>query len=219
MLAGYTDWQGHYAPWEHANESLLGRASQQDRACAIFQLRRALEFRDKALRSTYPLEKIAGSGKKAHWEILSELNIVLPIMREKLIRLRDDIAHEYVKSPPDVERCQEYSEFVWYFLKSTDHLLSSPIGTLGFDSPGRQGGYDITFSLEDWTISLSGKFDVKLITQAQRQDDLEVEIFKAELSGERVYFKTHLHTHKGSYCRMSRASMLKLLKVYFSTRY
>lgn len=219
MLAGHTKWQGHYAPWEHANKSLLGSASHEDRACAILQLRRALEFRDKALKSVYSPEKIVISEKKKYWELLSKLGIVLPIMRKKLVDLRDIIAHEYMESPPNVERCQEYSEFVWYYLKSTDHLLSSPIGTLGFDDAGCQGGYDVTFSLENWATNLSGEFDVRLITQAQKQDDIEIEVFEAQLSDERVYFKIHPHTRNGSNCKMSRASMLKLLKIYFATKY
>jgi len=219
MLPGHTDWQGHYAPWEHANESLSRRASEQDRASAIFQLRRALEFRDKALRSVYSLDKIPGLGRNAYPGILSDLNITLPIMRRKLIDLRNEVAHDHTKSPPEIDRCREYSEFTWYFLKSTDHLLSSPIGTLAFDSLSDRGSYSIDFNLENWIINLTGVFDLTLLMQKEGHDDIGVDIFKVQLHNKRVYFESNPHTLEGSNLIINQSSMLKLLKMYFAVRY
>jgi hypothetical protein len=64
MGAGDPHWQKHYEPWSHANTSLAETASEQDRASAIFQLKRSLEFREKSLNNVYGFDGMPGVGKR-----------------------------------------------------------------------------------------------------------------------------------------------------------
>src|ERR1700730_8066613 len=127
MLPGRSDWESHYDPWKYANDCLADGALEQARTSAIFQLRRAVEFREKELKSIYSFDKIPGfEGTKDHKisKILLDLQIFLPIMRKQLIDFRNAVSHDPAKKPPDLNRCRKLAEFTWYFLKSTDHLLS-----------------------------------------------------------------------------------------------
>src|SRR6516165_6599061 len=134
-LNGRSSWESHSEPRNDANDRLADGASEQARAVAILQLRRAVEFRDKVLRDTYSLDKIPGFPKTSYYKILLDVQVILPIMRKHLIDIRNAISHDDTEKPPDLHRCRELAEFTWYYLKSTDHLLSSPIATLDFDSP------------------------------------------------------------------------------------
>jgi hypothetical protein len=127
MGLGDPQWKRHYEPWNHANGSLLETASEQDRASAIFQLKRSLEFREKALNSVYGFDKMPGIGKRGVPSSLEMFNIVLPIMRKVLTDVRNDVTHDSSKPPPEIHRCKKLAKFTWYFLKSTDHLLSNSI--------------------------------------------------------------------------------------------
>jgi hypothetical protein len=64
MGGGDPHWERHYEPWNHANTSLVEAASEQDRVSAVFQLKRSIEFREKALNSVYGFGKMPGVGKK-----------------------------------------------------------------------------------------------------------------------------------------------------------
>jgi hypothetical protein len=58
-------------------------------------------------------------------------------------RLRNSIEHQFAKAPTK-KRCQELLDFVWYFLRSTDNLLLSPMS-----------GYYIEQVLDDIYLSIS----------------------------------------------------------------
>ena len=133
MVNGRSAWERHYDPWKDAQDRLADGASEEARASAIWQLRRAVEFRDKAFKVTYPFDKIPGFNERTYHKLLLDLEIILPIMRTTLVNIRNSISHDETEKPPNLDRCREFSEFTWYYLKSTDHLLSSPIGTLAFD--------------------------------------------------------------------------------------
>ena len=207
------DWKAHYNPWEHANGSLTANASEQDRACALFQLRRALEFRDTALTNIYSLDKVPGFGKAAYPRIFSDLKIVLPVMRKKLIDLRNEVSHDYMKEPPDVSRCHEFAEFTWYFLKSTDHMLSSPIGSLNFqDAEQDRSSLEIHVDPGTWSMHVDGALHAKFVSLNKVDDGVQVIVNRAYLYDDFVYFF-------GSACTMSRNTMLRFLLLYFGTIY
>jgi len=49
-----------------------------------------------------------------------------PIMFQKLIDIRNAVEHEDAP-PPDHNDCLSFLEFVWYFLRSTDHLVRESV--------------------------------------------------------------------------------------------
>ena len=71
------DWQRQYEIWAHADRALSGASpSEQDIACALFQLNRAVDFRDKLLDAAYAFKKVPNrSGKNKH-EIMESLGII-----------------------------------------------------------------------------------------------------------------------------------------------
>jgi len=204
---------------------LSGRASEQDRASAILQLRRAIDLRDKALKSAYSLDKIPGLGKSTYPKILSDLCVVMPLMRRKLIDIRNEVAHERVEPSVDLGRCLEYCEFTWYFLKSTDHLLSSLICALDFDSRTDPCEFTLSFDLADWSVELVGRFNLGDILRANRGHDIRIEATGIFVEGDFAYPRGQRsprntpNSERSVSCVFDQETMLKLLHIYFSVRY
>jgi len=73
MLCGRSSWKSHYDPWKDANDRLADGAPEQASASAILQLRRAVEFRDKALKDTHSFDKIPEFEGIAYHKILLDL--------------------------------------------------------------------------------------------------------------------------------------------------
>jgi hypothetical protein len=211
---GDPHWERHYEPWKHANASLGEAASEQDRASAILQLKRSLEFREKALNSVYGFDKMHGIGKKGIPASLEMFNIVLPIMRKVLTDVRNDVTHDFSKQPPDLYRCRELAEFTWYFLKSTDHLLSNSIQALEFDDyQNRAGGVRFDIKPNTWKMKLAGAVTRNLFSLVETPDSFRV-VFGRQVSVWKgsVSFKDAAVTAGGDLMR-------DFLKIYFSIIY
>jgi hypothetical protein len=213
MLFGVPDWKGHYEPWQHANETLKkNQTTEQDRASAILQLRRAVEFRENALRLFYGLDQIPATTKNT---VLTDLQIVQPIMRDELRRLRNMVAHEYGAALPDVRRCREFAEFTFYFLRSTDKLLDSPVGVLSFDGPEDAGSFMMNIKPGTWTMSIEGELYRGLVSEKPDDKDIEVTIWRADIYKDKVYFKHNGFGGDASLCAMNGEMKTRLIKIYF----
>jgi len=113
-----------YEILEHAESILRDSDSALHRGDCITNLKRAINHRLKSLNELYRFDEIFKNKKpKRLLEQLALLGIIKPMMLEKLILIRNEIEHED-KQPPSKERCQEFTELSWYFLKSTDRLVS-----------------------------------------------------------------------------------------------
>lgn len=110
----------------------------------------------------YGLDQIPGTTKNT---VLTDLQIVQPIMRDELRRLRNMVAHEYGAALPDVRRCREFAEFTFYFLRSTDKLLDSPVGVLSFDGPEDAGSFMMNIKPGTWTMSIEGELYRGLVSE------------------------------------------------------
>jgi len=213
MMFGQSDWKGHYEPWQHANETLKkDQTSEQDRAAAILQLRRAVEFRENALRLFYGLDQIPGTTKKT---VLTDLQIVQPIMREELRLLRNLVAHNYGATLPDVRRCREFSEFAFYFLRSTDRLLDSPVGGLSFEGPDDKGSFLLNVKPGSWAMFIAGEFYRGLVSEKPDNKNIEVTIWRADVFKEKMYFRSNGYGGDASLCSMNEEMKARLIKIYF----
>jgi len=115
-----SEWKIPHEGWRHAENILKNDAEKYHRIDAIATLKRAIDYRVKDLGAKYNLKGIGPEWKKKNkYEILAHFNIIKPIMLKKLLVIRNRIEHEH-SAPPSLEACLELSEFVWYFLKSTD---------------------------------------------------------------------------------------------------
>jgi hypothetical protein len=117
------EWFRAYEIWEHADLILQQTCNKFHLIDAITSLKRAVNHRLRLLDKLYKFKRIPIKEKPSELlQILHYMDIVRPIMVEKLIQIRNAVEHEDA-SPPDYEACKVFSEFVWYFLRSTDNLV------------------------------------------------------------------------------------------------
>lgn len=101
-----------------------GAVASADRADCISNLRKCLTHRLQLLEKLYGLRRIAESGKsRPYLQILAEFGVVRPVLLERLLRVRNAIEYRDAQ-PPTVARCKEFVDLLWYFLRSTDAILS-----------------------------------------------------------------------------------------------
>ncbi|MBQ4847933.1 hypothetical protein [Pseudoalteromonas sp. MMG005] len=110
--------------WNHARSCLeRDNPSEFDRSDSIGWLKRAMNQRLKLIEYIYSLKNFAlPTSPKGYLEYLATLNIVRPFMLKTLMAVRNDIEHNDA-TPPDIERCLELLDLVWYFIRSTDELV------------------------------------------------------------------------------------------------
>lgn len=112
-----------YSIWGHANDKLNGDCTEFDRIDVVTTLKRSVTQRVSALKKAYGFNLLPLAGKpKRDLDILHRLGLIRPLMLRSLIEIRNALEHEDV-TPPDHKDCLALTEFVWYFLKSTDPLL------------------------------------------------------------------------------------------------
>lgn len=114
------EWRMHYEILDHANYLLDIEKSDHDRACAVFQLNRAVELRDKFLGRIYHFRRIKSFRGLGQSEIMEQLDMIKPMLKGKLDSIRNRVMHKANESAPPIQVCHELSEFVWYFLRVTD---------------------------------------------------------------------------------------------------
>ena len=117
------EWYRAYEIWEHADVTLQKACNEFNLIDAITTLKRAIDHRLRLLNKLYKFKKIPIQEKPSDLiNILHYLDIVRPIMVEKLIQIRNAVEHEDAP-PPNCNTCKVFSEFVWYFLRCTDNLV------------------------------------------------------------------------------------------------
>lgn len=155
-LADLEDWKRQYEIYRHAESILDNRPGEHDLACAIFQLNRAIDFREKHLNKQYSFRKIPGlHGKKQH-EAMSDLGIIKPVLKSKLDKIRNNVMHTAGYPTPKISEVTELLEFTWYFLKSTDLIASRTAETLLFNGASEYW-LEVSFNLPSWEIELRGR--------------------------------------------------------------
>jgi hypothetical protein len=101
-------------------------------------LRRVVGRRVKELKEIYELRKLpTGVKPKYDLELLEYFGIIRPFMLKRLIDLRDSFEHED-SSPPPTDECLMFADLAWYFLRSTDVLVTSMVFEVEFSKPGME---------------------------------------------------------------------------------
>jgi hypothetical protein len=169
------DGKPHYEIWKHADRLLSAvDPSDQDLQAAIIQLDRAVDFRQKLLNEIYHFEKLPGMRKKNVYEITVELGIVKPLMKARLAGLRNKLMHNNAAKQPDVAACRELSEFAWYYLRSTDYLLTDTVCAISLELLPR-GRLQIDFRFDPWSVWLNGWVPREALSDGCSDDYFEVE--------------------------------------------
>ncbi len=120
-------WRRPYRIFGHADQILQKDTTDFDRVDVITTLKRAVDNRIRLLNEIYKFKLIPIKNKPSKAiEILCYLGIIRPIMVQKLIYIRNAVEHEDAP-PPDHNDCLSFLEFVWYFIRSTDHLVRESV--------------------------------------------------------------------------------------------
>ncbi|WP_256761273.1 hypothetical protein [Cohnella sp. WQ 127256] len=194
-----------YIIWEHSRVLIEEATNDLQLSDGILNLKRSLNQRLKLIEDTYSFKKIDILNKpKGYLELLERYGIVRPYLMKNLLTIRNDIEHNDAP-PPDINRCKELLDVVWYFLKSTDgivQLVKEAIFDL-FDNKGRETNYgfqiEIDYDTTPISIKLIGWFPSDLLSNTSQQDYFQVfvEIFHGkEHWGNDKYHEDKLDTDK-----------------------
>ncbi|MBF0724790.1 hypothetical protein [Enterococcus gallinarum] len=117
--------QRAYDIWNRANDLVKKNDSPFDLTDGITNLKRSINHRLKLIEEIYHFKKIDFPEKpKGYLELLESYSIVRPYLMKTVMEIRNHIEHNDTP-PPNHQRCKELVDMVWYFLKSTDSLVSS----------------------------------------------------------------------------------------------
>lgn len=152
-----TGWERAYELWEHAEDILAKPQTEAYLADAITNLKRAVNHRISILQETYHFDKIPGyEAPRRSLEQLAYWGIIRPSMLRQLTDIRNAIEHENA-TPPGQQRCLEFLDLVWYFLRSTDILCTSVPGDLEAQELDSARGLTISLkSTSPWRVEFSG---------------------------------------------------------------
>ena len=167
------DWEHSYSFFCHS-EKLLSYATENHFLIdAISNLKRAVDHRIKHIAKTYKLKKTACYAlKKNIWDTLAELELIKPVMLGKLIEIRNTVEHKFT-DPPSQARCIELSEFVWYFLRSTDSI-SKLVSEGPYLEDSNNSIYYNGNPANEWKSIVTADLSNKLISTCPKADYFEV---------------------------------------------
>jgi hypothetical protein len=178
------EWKKAYSDWSHAERTLSTASTEFHLIDVVTSLNRALTHRVKTLADLYSFKRIPIREKPD--KVLDQLEyfgIIRPLMLNRLIGVRNTVEHEYV-SPPQSDKCGEFVEFIWYFLRSTDVLANRIVDSLQIKFPGENDDY---FCLElrtgpsnKWRYEIGGAIRSPLVSAEQKANHFRVALTKQQ---------------------------------------
>jgi hypothetical protein len=116
-------WRRAYEIWEHSRGLIENSKDDFNLVDGITNLKRSLNQRLKLIEDLYHLKTINFVNKPiGYLETLENYGLVRPFIVKNLFDVRNDIEHNDA-IPPSKEKCREWLDVVWYFLKSTDSIV------------------------------------------------------------------------------------------------
>lgn len=168
MVYANEQWRRPYDIWAHADQIFQRQNSEFHRIDGITTLKRAVDNRLNLLKEIYKFRNIPIKDKPSDiLEIMGYLGIIRPIMLQNLINIRNKVEHEDAP-PPALPECLYFLEFVWYFLRSTDHLVRNSVASfiLEPDSDSMHYGLESRMSPETmWNPSIGGWVKSDIISE------------------------------------------------------
>ncbi|KSU03221.1 hypothetical protein KF282_1892 [Lactococcus lactis subsp. lactis] len=165
-----------YEIWNRANILVENNESLFDLTDGITNLKRSINHRLKSIEKIYNFKKIVFLEKpKGYLELLENFNIIKPYLIKIIMEIRNLIEHED-SPPPSQQRCKELVDMVWYFLKSTDSLVSNLITDFEFvinDCNGEETPYGGTIELDykhHKSVKIFGWFPLEVMDIKQKKD-------------------------------------------------
>ncbi|ASR46571.1 hypothetical protein B4V02_07725 [Paenibacillus kribbensis] len=193
-------WTRSYKIWEHSKTLIDKAITEFELADGIANLKRALNHRLKLIESYYNFRNMDASWKnKGYLEILESFELVRPYLMKNLLSIRNDIEHNDAK-PPGKERCNEFIDIVWYFLKSTDPIVQilkySNAHTL-YDEDGYETQYGFSYRVDFSdlsSINFTGWFYNEIISNEPREGLLTIEF--SDIHNKKKWKENNFHNDK-----------------------
>lgn len=184
-----------HAPWRdfrHAEELLnIAPGDAHYAASALTALKRCLFARIRHIFEQYAIDQIPFDGalKKTSKKLqqLELLGIVRPSLLSRLIEVRNAMEHTDA-DPPDGDRCIEFFDVVWYFLKSTDQLLWPVRGPFELSSPDGSIALQLGRSSPEWKLEAEGNVRSGLVSLEEINGWCRIGAESLETDGEHVSF-------------------------------
>lgn len=196
-----------YKMWRHAESKVTPNAPDLDLADSILWLNRAVNLRTVSLYKDHGLRAIArslGMNRARPTEVMAEIGLIRPRMLRELTVLRNAVEHEDA-DPPSLQRCQEFSEFVWYFLRSTDNVARSKLDHLDLRAYSSTGGISIDFEADDARLSIYGQLSIEQVSWIRRDDWTSIELLeKPRIKARMVLFRGNVTGPRESLVRIWR---------------
>lgn len=185
------EWEQQYEIYNHAASILEEEPDEHDLACVLFQLNRAVDFREKLLNQLYKFKKIPGLRGKKHHEAMQDLGIIKPLLKTKLDKIRNNVMHTAKYPVPQLSEVQELAEFTWYFLKATDLIASRTGDMLQFDEAigaDQSQWVELTFDLDSWEIEIRGRVLPDNLSQGRSEGAAQIAATKMKQETDLTYF-------------------------------
>ena len=142
------NWVRAYELWERSRSLIDRNENTFDLMDGIINLKRALNSRLLLIRKIYGIDSFNFVEiKGGTLEILEQLGIIRPTILRKLMEIRNNIEHND-SPPPNIEKCKELVDILWYFLRSTDTLVQKKCTSI-------EGTFDDTNYIINFYIDMS----------------------------------------------------------------
>ncbi|HHK8465214.1 TPA: hypothetical protein ACQYBX_004467 [Vibrio parahaemolyticus] len=170
------EWHKCYSYLEHSEKLLSISDGKHFNADVISNLKKAIDHRIKHLAKQFKLKSLGKIfGIPTTYELLAALKVIRPIMLAKLLDVRNSLEHQF-SEPPKTERCAEYLEFVWYFLKSTDSLAKEVRFDVSLEHHELEHLW-LTFDVNpdtDWNVMVSGWIPEQNVFESANSDTFKI---------------------------------------------
>jgi hypothetical protein len=143
----------------------------------VSALNRAINSRLKHANALYKFRTIPSVGRKEDLlDLLADLGLIRDLMLKKITSIRNQFEHQDA-DPPSKKVCTEFVDFVWYFLRSTDSLVSTISDGVEFDpsGDGMYGGTIETGPNRHWNMAVRAWFPAELVSISPRAGWLQID--------------------------------------------
>jgi len=176
-----------YEMWAHAKDLLENyKGNKYQLVDAMVALKRTVDFRVRTLNESYSFKKIPIKDKPPGiLELLAYFDVIRPLMLNSLTTIRNDLEHQY-SNPPEIERCLEFLDFVWYFLRSTDYLVNNVLDRFIL-IPRTEPflDYDYWLKIEtnpekEWCFRFGGRVEPQMLSKEDKGEWIKVDLEATE---------------------------------------
>lgn len=171
-----------YKMWQHSNSLIENSTNDLQLSDGIMNLKRCLNHRLQLIENLYEFKSIDIEDKpksKGYLELLQKYGIVRPTIMKTLMDIRNGIEHRD-ENPPNLQRCKEFVDIIWYFLKSTDYMVNIRREDAEFryyDLDGNETQYWCTIELYDenkFSLKIHGWFPKEFISNDYNENAFEI---------------------------------------------